>query len=155
MSRPDHPIFFFRPLESIFFSLVPTAVKGFSLINLQIFLLSYSRTAEFKAQKEAVWAITNLTSGGTIEQIATIANHGIVPILCDLLTVRDSKVNLDHLRSIMLALSSGNVKKPRKTGFFSRFWFKSGFFSRSGFFQKRLCATIKVVKTVTISSNKE
>lgn len=62
------------------------------------------KTAEFKAQKEAVWAITNLTSGGTIEQITYIANHGIVPILCNLLTVRDSKVTLvilDGLKNIL------------------------------------------------------
>ena len=43
--------------------------------------------------------MTNLTSGGTIEQVATIANQGVVPILCDLLTVRDSKVSITSLLS--------------------------------------------------------
>merc|ERR1711942_206140 len=74
---------------------------------LSLLLFSLCRTAEFKAQKEAVWAITNLTSGGTIEQIATIANHGIVPILCDLLTVRDSKVTLVILDGLTNILATG------------------------------------------------
>jgi len=65
------------------------------------------KTAEFKAQKEAVWAITNLTSGGTIEQIANVANHGIVPVLCDLLTVRDSKVTLVILDGLSNILATG------------------------------------------------
>merc|ERR1711942_351989 len=74
---------------------------------LSLLLFSLCRTAEFKAQKEAVWAITNLTSGGTIEQIATIANLGVVPILCDLLTVRDSKVTLVILDGITNILTTG------------------------------------------------
>lgn len=65
------------------------------------------KTAEFKAQKEAVWAMTNLTSGGTIEQVATIANQGVVPILCDLLTVRDSKVTLVILDGLTNILATG------------------------------------------------
>jgi len=75
--------------------------------NLIPAIVHVLKTAEFKAQKEAVWAITNLTSGGTIEQIATIANHGVVPILCDLLTVRDSKVTLVILDGLTNILATG------------------------------------------------
>merc|ERR1711942_322645 len=74
---------------------------------LSLLLFSLCRTAEFKAQKEAVWAMTNLTSGGTIEQVATIANQGVVPILCDLLTVRDSKVTLVILDGLTNILATG------------------------------------------------
>jgi hypothetical protein len=74
--------------------------------NLIPSILHVLKTAEFKAQKEAVWAITNLTSGGTIEQIATVANQGIVPILCDLLTVKDSKVRKIFSRGFSSFLSS-------------------------------------------------
>jgi len=75
--------------------------------NLIPAIVQVLRTAEFKAQKEAVWAITNLTSGGTIEQIATVANEGVVPILCNLLTVKDSKVTLVILDGLANILTTG------------------------------------------------
>merc|ERR1719204_1205309 len=76
-------------------------------MNLIRALVHVLKTTEFKAQKEAVWAITNLTSGGTIEQIATIANFNVVPIVCDLLTVRDSKVTLVILDGLTNILTTG------------------------------------------------
>merc|ERR1719204_2742629 len=76
-------------------------------MNLIRALVHVLKTTEFKAQKEAVWAITNLTSGGTIEQIATIANFNVVPILCNLLTVRDSKVTLVILDGLTNILTTG------------------------------------------------
>lgn len=47
---------------------------------------------DFKSQKEAVWVITNLTSGGTMEQIAYCVQNGAINPLCDMLTVKDAKV---------------------------------------------------------------
>ena len=38
--------------------------------------------------------MTNLTSGGTVEQIAYIVQMGIIPPLCDLLGSREAKVIL-------------------------------------------------------------
>ena len=34
-----------------------------------MFWLSLGLQGEFKAQKEAVWAVTNLTAGGNIQQV--------------------------------------------------------------------------------------
>lgn len=48
--------------------------------------------AEFKTRKEAAWAITNATSGGTPEQIRYLVSQRCVPPLCDLLTVMDAKI---------------------------------------------------------------
>ena len=62
---------------------------------------------DFKAQKEAAWAVTNLTSGGTVQQIVhlcgEVINHldffyilklsqGVLKPFCDLLAAKDDKV---------------------------------------------------------------
>jgi importin subunit alpha-2 len=47
---------------------------------------------EYKAQKEAVWAITNLTAGGTQEQIIYTVQAQAMKPLCDLLVVKDAKI---------------------------------------------------------------
>lgn len=48
--------------------------------------------AEFKTRKEAAWAITNATSGGTPAQIRYLVEKGCIMPLCDLLTVMDIKI---------------------------------------------------------------
>ena len=50
------------------------------------------KQGDFKSQKEAVWVITNLTSGGTMEQIAFCVQCGAINPLCDMLIVKDAKV---------------------------------------------------------------
>jgi len=39
-----------------------------------------------------VWVITNLTSGGSAEQIAFCVQSGVVKPLCDMLAVKEAKV---------------------------------------------------------------
>ena len=59
---------------------------------------------DFKSQKEAVWAVTNLTSGGSVEQISVLVQSGALPPLCDLINSKDSKlllVILDGIRKIL------------------------------------------------------
>lgn len=48
--------------------------------------------AEFKTRKEAAWAITNATSGGTPDQIRYLVEEGCIRPLCELLTVMDAKI---------------------------------------------------------------
>ena len=64
------------------------------VIDANIFpmLIDILGKAEFKTRKEAAWAITNATSGGTPEQIRFLVDQGCIPPLCDLLTVMDSRI---------------------------------------------------------------
>ena len=65
---------------------------------------------EFKAQKEAVWAMTNLTAGGSMEQIVYAIQAGAMKPLCDLLVVMDTKivtVILDALLNILQVSGRG------------------------------------------------
>jgi importin subunit alpha-2 len=65
-----------------------------AVIDANIFpvLIDILGKAEFKTRKEAAWAITNATSGGTAEQIRYLVDQSCIPPLCDLLTVMDGKI---------------------------------------------------------------
>lgn len=61
---------------------------------------------DYKAQKEAIWAVCNFTSGGNIEQIIFLVRSGVLPPLCNLLTIKDPKVLtvvLDTITNILNA----------------------------------------------------
>ena len=49
------------------------------MIDANIFpvLIDIQSKAEFKTRKEAAWAITNATSGGTAEQVRYVSNNFI------------------------------------------------------------------------------
>jgi hypothetical protein len=62
------------------------------------------QSAEFDIKKEAAWAISNATSGGTAEQIRYLVDVGAVRPLCDLLSVPDVRivtVALEGLENIL------------------------------------------------------
>lgn len=68
---------------------------------------------EFKVRKEAVWVITNYTSGGTTKQIYKLLERNVLEPLCKMLAVQDIKsvnVALDAVNNILLVSSFTNIQ---------------------------------------------
>lgn len=77
--------------------------------------LLFFRQGDTKAQREAAWALSNLTTGGSHEQIAELSRLGALKPMCDLLTAPDAttiEVILDALSNI-LASAEGNGEKEK------------------------------------------
>ncbi|XP_054569665.1 importin subunit alpha-3 isoform X2 [Eptesicus fuscus] len=59
---------------------------------------------DFGTQKEAAWAISNLTISGRKDQVACLIQQNVIPPFCNLLTVKDAQVVqvvLDGLSNIL------------------------------------------------------
>ena len=61
--------------------------------HLKIVPLTYPISFFDKAKKDAAWALTNISSGGSVAQIAAIANDGALEALCSVLLCRDTEVS--------------------------------------------------------------
>ena len=72
-------------------------------------VVSFFTQGEYKAQKEAVWAITNLTAGGTIDQIVEVVRVGALKPLCDLLVVKETKIITVILDAVLNVLHVSQV----------------------------------------------
>lgn len=87
-----------------------------AVIDAKIFpiLINILRGAEYKTRKEAAWAVTNATSGGTAEQIKYLVSIGCIPPMCDLLTVKDTNIVQVALSGLENILKSGDqsYQKP-------------------------------------------
>jgi hypothetical protein len=71
------------------------------IIPKLIYILS---SAEFEIQKEAAWAISNIISEGTSEQVAYVVSQGALPPIFKLLHCLDDQVAsaiLDNLENIL------------------------------------------------------
>lgn len=55
-------------------------------------LVNLLSTSEFDIKKEAAWAISNATSGGSPEQIRYLVEQNCIKPLCDLLTASDARI---------------------------------------------------------------
>ena len=55
-------------------------------------LINILQNGDFKSKKEATWAVTNLTSGGKPEQVATLIELGVLEPLVQMLNCGDAKI---------------------------------------------------------------
>ncbi len=73
-------------------------------------LIGLLSNAEFDIRKEAAWAISNATSGGSPEQIKYLVEQGCITPLCELLVCTEPKivtVALEALENILKVRPSG------------------------------------------------
>lgn len=55
-------------------------------------LIEILSKGENKTRKEAAWAVVNATSSGTPEQIRYLVDLNVIPPLCELLSIVDTKI---------------------------------------------------------------
>lgn len=67
--------------------------------------------AEFDIKKEAAWALSNATSGGSAEQIKFLVQCGCIKPLCDLLTCSDVRIVTVALEGLENILKVGEAQK--------------------------------------------
>jgi len=79
-------------------------------------LIQLLANAEFDIKKEAAWAISNATSGGTAEQIRYIVYQGCIRPLCDLLTCSDVRIITVALEGLENILKVGEKDSKASNG---------------------------------------
>ncbi|WVZ97769.1 hypothetical protein U9M48_043282 [Paspalum notatum var. saurae] len=89
-----------------------------AVVNANIItpLVHLMHTAESEIKHEAARAISNVTSGGTRDQIKYLVAHGCIKPLCDLLICLDSDVVLVCLNGIENILKVGEAEKNHRAG---------------------------------------
>lgn len=74
-------------------------------------LIRLLETAEFDIRKEAAWALSNATSGGSPMQIKYLVNRGAISPLCSLLVVPDHKIISVALEGLENILKVGQMER--------------------------------------------
>jgi len=89
------------------------------VVDANIFppLIQLLANAEFDIKKEAAWAISNATSGGSSEQIKYLVNQGCIKPLCDLLSCTDARITTVALEGLENILKIGEKEAMATSGF--------------------------------------
>ncbi|XP_010486300.1 PREDICTED: importin subunit alpha-6-like [Camelina sativa] len=80
-------------------------------------LLELLQTGELDVKKEALWAISNATSGGNHDQIKFLVRQGCIKPLCDLLTCPDPRVVTAALEGLYKILKVAEAEKKAVDGY--------------------------------------
>jgi len=67
-------------------------------------IIQHLQRGEFQTQKEAAWAISNLTISGNKAQVSYLVEQGVIPPFCHLLSCKDTQVVqvvLDGINNIL------------------------------------------------------
>ncbi|PWA96912.1 Armadillo [Artemisia annua] len=92
-------------------------LSSLSVIEAGLFapLVNLLQNSEFDIKKEAAWAISNATSGGSNEQIKYVLGEsmtqGCIKLLCDLLICPDPRIVTVSLEGLENILKVGEVEK--------------------------------------------
>jgi hypothetical protein len=70
--------------------------------NLVPMIIHFLSSGDYQQQKEASWAVFNFCLTGSPKQLQVLIEHGVVPALCDLLTMQDNTL----IKNILEALKS-------------------------------------------------
>jgi hypothetical protein len=70
---------------------------------------------EYELKKEAGFVVSNMTSGGTKEQIMFLADNGAIPALMNLLNVCDARVIVVGMEGISNMLESTAMDELNRT----------------------------------------
>jgi len=68
---------------------------------------------DFEVKKEAAWALSNCTSGGSLDQISLLVDRGIVEPMCELIVSSDTKLVSVALECIDNILKNGDLVKNK------------------------------------------
>ncbi|KAH9625544.1 hypothetical protein KSS87_020340 [Heliosperma pusillum] len=74
-------------------------------------IVKLMQDGEFEIKKEAAWAISNATSGGSHDQIKFLVNQGCIKPLCDLLACPDPRIVTVCLEGLENILKVGEAEK--------------------------------------------
>ena len=88
--------------------LTPWFISNLFLILFCVFFFQ----GEFQTQKEAAWAISNLTISGNKAQVSYLVEQGVIPPFCHLLSCKDTQVVqvvLDGINNV-LKLAGGDLE---------------------------------------------
>ena len=78
-------------------------------------LIQLLSSAEWDIRKEAAWAISNATSGGTPDQLRYLLSQNCIPPLCELLVCADVRIIIVALEALENLLKVG-VQDSQKYG---------------------------------------
>ncbi|AED95795.1 importin alpha [Arabidopsis thaliana] len=79
--------------------------------NLIPSLVNLAQHAEFDIKKEAIWAISNASVGGSPNQIKYLVEQNCIKALCDILVCPDLRIILVSLGGLEMILIAGEVDK--------------------------------------------